>query len=89
MTAFIDYAFFFRSSENDGLYTPPRFLVREAGGITDRKIGDTFGLQFSYDINRNISFDLRSTYFISGDFIKASGASENIFYIAPTLNFRF
>jgi hypothetical protein len=89
MSVFIDYAIFYRSSLNDGLYTPPRFLVREANGISDRKIGDTFGLQLSYELNRNTLFDLRTTYFITGDFIKASGEAENIFYIAPTLSFRF
>jgi hypothetical protein len=89
MTVFIDYAFFYRTSLNDGLYTPPRFLIREANGLSERKIGDTFGLQMIYQINRNISFDLRTTYFIAGDFINASGASENTFYIAPTLSFLF
>jgi hypothetical protein len=89
MTVFIDYAIFYRTSLNDGLYTPPRFLIREANGLLERKIGDTFGLQLSYVLNRNTSFDLRTTYFIAGDFIKASGDSENIFYIAPTFNFRF
>lgn len=89
MSLLIDNAIFFRTSLQDGLYTPPRFLVREANGLSDRKIGDTFGLQFNYEFNRNISFDRRITYFIAGDFIKASGDSENIFYMAPTLNFRF
>lgn len=89
MTIFFDYAFFYRTSLNDGLYTPPRFLIREANGLSERKIGDTFGLQMSYNLNRNTSFDLRTTYFIAGDFINASGASENTFYIAPTMNFRF
>jgi hypothetical protein len=89
MTVFVDYAFFYRTSLNDGLYTPPRFLLREANGQSDRKIGDTFGLQMSYTFSRNTSFDLRTTYFISGDFIEASGPAENTFYIAPTFNFRF
>jgi hypothetical protein len=89
MSVYMDYAIFYRTSLNDGLYAPPRFITRDANALTERKIGDTFGLQFSYELNRNTSFDLRTTYFIAGDFIKASGASENIFYIAPTLNFRF
>jgi hypothetical protein len=89
MSVYVDYATFYRTSLNDGLYTPPRFLVREPNGFSDRKIGDTFGLQLSYELNRNTSFDLRTTYFIAGDFIKVSGDSENIFYIAPTLSFRF
>ena len=89
LTVYVDYAFFYRTESNDGLYAPPRFLTREANGLNARHIGDVFGLQISYEINRNISFDLRSSYFIAGQFIKASGDSENTFYIAPTMSFKF
>ncbi len=86
---FVDYALFYRTSSDDGLYTPPRFLLREANGLSEKHIGDVLGIQVEYEINRNISFDLRSSYFIAGKFIKASGDSENTFYIAPTVNFKF
>jgi len=45
---FIDYAFFYRTQTNDGLYAPPRFLTRETNGIDTKHIGDVFGLQISY-----------------------------------------
>lgn len=86
---YIDYALFFRAQSNDGLYTPPRFLLREANGVNEKHIGDVFGLQFKWEINRNISLDFRSSYFIAGEFISATGESENTFYIAPTLDFKF
>lgn len=89
MTIYLDYALFYRTESNDGLYAPPRFLARESNGLSEKHIGDVFGLQISYEINRNISFDLRSSYFIAGEFIKASGNSENTFYIAPTMSFKF
>jgi len=56
LSIYVDYAFFYRTKQNDGLYTPPRFLTREAGDINTRHIGDVFGLQIKYNINRNISF---------------------------------
>ncbi|MEL6658734.1 MAG: alginate export family protein [Bacteroidota bacterium] len=89
ISIFVDYALFYRTQANDGLYAPPRFLSREANGLTDKHIGDVLGLQFTYEINRNISFDIRSSYFIAGKFIEATGESENTFYVAPTANFRF
>lgn len=89
LSVFIDYAFFYRTQSNDGLYSPPRFLTREANGVEAKHIGDVFGLQIAYAINRNISFDLRTSYFIAGQFIKATGDSENTFYIAPTMSFKF
>ncbi len=89
VSIFMDYALFYRTSANDGLYTPPRFLLRAASGLDEKHIGDVLGLQVQYEINRNISFDLRSSYFIAGKFIKASGDSENTFYVAPTMCFKF
>lgn len=86
---FMDYALFYRTSIDDGLYAPPRFQNRPASGLTEKHIGDAFGIQINYEFNRNISFDLRSTYFIPGKFIKASGEAESTFYFAPTLSFSF
>ena len=86
---YMDYALFFRTRVNDGLYTPPRFIRREANNIDEKHIGDVIGLQANWEINRNISFDLRSSYFIAGKFIEATGDAENTFYIAPTISFKF
>lgn len=89
LSVYMDYAVFYRTTKQDGLYTPPRFQIREANGLSEKHVGDAFGIQVNYEINRNISLDLRSTYFIPGKFIKASGEAESIFYIAPTMSFRF
>jgi len=86
---YIDYALFYRTRANDALYTPPRFVQREANGIEEKHIGDVVGLQIQYEIHRNISFDLRSSYFIAGRFIEATGSSNNTFYIAPTVSLKF
>ncbi|MEQ8238616.1 MAG: alginate export family protein [Cyclobacteriaceae bacterium] len=89
ISIYMDYAFFYRTQTSDGLYTPPRFLLRAADGADQRHIGDVIGLQIQYNINRNISCNLRSSYFIAGEFIEATGASENTFYIFPTTSFKF
>ena len=85
----IEFATFFRSSENDGLYAPPRFQTRTAAGISDNHIGNTIGLFIKYSHNRHIDFNIRTSYFIAGAFVKESGSSEAIFQFAPTLNLRF
>ena len=89
LSIYMDYALFYRTRSNDGLYTPPRFVLRESNGISEKHIGDVIGLQVNWEINRNISFDLRSSYFMAGKFIEASGNSENTFYIAPTVSLKF
>ena len=85
----VDYALFYRTQTADGVYVPPRFLTRPANGSTDKHVGDVVGLQIRYDLHRNITFDVRSSYFIPGRFLKDSGATESTFYIAPTLSLKF
>ncbi len=86
---YMDYAFFFRSSKEDGLYTPPRFQIRDATSGSSAYLGSAIGMKILYEINRNIEFEWRSTYFVAGDFVKESGESNNIFYTGPTLEFKF
>ena len=85
----IDYAIFYRASTDDGLYSPPRFQSRTAGGITDQHIGNTIGLYIEYNHSEHVVFDIRSSYFRAGNFLEASGSSETIFQFAPTLKFQF
>ncbi|MEL6866941.1 MAG: alginate export family protein, partial [Bacteroidota bacterium] len=74
----IEFAAFFRSSKEDGLYAPPRFQTRPADGIADNHIGNTVGLFVKYTYNQHASFDIRSSYFIAGDFIEAEGPDASI-----------
>ena len=85
----LDYALFYRTKIADGVYMPPRFLVRPANGNTEKHIGDVLGMQIRYLFHRNITFDIRSSYFIPGRFLKTSGATESTFYVAPTLSLKF
>ena len=86
---YLEYAFFYRTQTSDGFYRPPRFLSRPASSSKEKHLGDTFGLLVNYEINRNLSFDVVTYYFLTGSFIEESGDSENIFFVAPTLSFKF
>jgi hypothetical protein len=86
---FLEWGFFWRASKNDGLYSPPRFLKREANGIDSKEIGNQIGFKMEYEFSRHLKFDLEMNYFTAGKFIKDSGESENIFHIVPTLSFKF
>ncbi|MEO1803662.1 MAG: alginate export family protein, partial [Bacteroidota bacterium] len=86
---FMDYALFYRTQVNDGLYVPPRFLSRPADGRPERHVGDVLGVQITYELSRNMTFDVRSSYFIAGRFLEATGPSENTFYVAPTVSLKF
>ncbi len=85
----LEFAFFNRTSLNDGLYSPPNRQVRPANGLSARHIGNTLGLFFVYNYSKHLSFNIRSSYFMTGSFIEQSGESENILQVAPTLQFTF
>ncbi|MEL6557364.1 MAG: alginate export family protein [Bacteroidota bacterium] len=89
LSVYMDYALFYRTTSSDGLYSPPRFLLRESGSVIDRHIGDVLGIQINWEINRHMAFDLRSSIFFAGDFIEATGDAENTFYVAPTFSVKF
>ncbi len=86
---YAEWGMFWRASKHDGLYTPPRFLVRDAGDVTDTTIGHQIGFTANYEFNRHLSFDLDTSYFIAGGFIEQTGESEDIFHIAPTISYKF
>ncbi|MEM6844888.1 MAG: alginate export family protein [Bacteroidota bacterium] len=85
----LEFATFFRSFLNDGFYSPPGFQTRPAGGLSERHIGNTIGLFIEYSYSRYVTFDIRTSYFIAGNFIEASGDSEALFQFAPTISFLF
>jgi len=89
LSLFTEWGVFWRASKNDGLYNPPRFLSRNANGIPNVRIGNELGLKIAYELNRHWSLDLDNSYFFAGSFIKASGKSENILHIAPTVSYKF
>jgi hypothetical protein len=89
LTLYTEWAFFWRASEKDGLYRPPRFINMPAAGNSEKSLGSQFGFKATYEINRHVSFDLDMSYFVKGNFQKASGESANIFHIAPTLSYKF
>ncbi|MEM6269827.1 MAG: alginate export family protein [Bacteroidota bacterium] len=85
----LEFASFFRASREDGLYIPVSLLFRNADGLQERHIGNVVGLFAKYTHNRHLSFDIRSSYFTTGNFVDRSGSSLPIFHIATTGNFLF
>jgi len=85
----LDWDFFWRASKADGLYGPPRFLIREGDDAESRYIGHQPGGVIVFRIGRHITWRSEASYFIAGDFIQETGESENIFHFASTLSDRF
>ncbi len=85
----LDWDFFWRASKEDGLYGPPRFLIREGHEAESRHIGHQPGAELVFRIGRHITWSSEVSYFVAGDFIQETGESENIFHFASTLSYRF
>ena len=86
---YIEFASFYRFSISDGVYSPPRFLNREGNTITERFVGNQFGLKLELEIDRHFSFDFDLSYFLAGKFLEQTGGAENILHVAPTLTYKF
>ena len=89
MNVFLEWAFFYRYSTADGIYTPPRQVLRSGRGTDARFIGHQLGLNYTYDISHHLGAELRASYFIAGPFIAATGADGNILHVAPALIYTF
>lgn len=86
---YLEWAVFWRASEEDALYRPTRFINHPAHGIENKNIGNQFGLEAEYEVNRHISFEIDISYFNAGKFLRSSGEAESIFHVAPTLSLVF
>lgn len=84
-----DWDFFWRASKADGLYGPPRFLIREGHDAESRYIGHQPGAELVLRMGRHITWRSEASYLVAGDFIQETGESENIFHFASTLSYRF
>ena len=85
----LEWDFFWRASKEDGLYAPPRFLVREGQDAEALYIGHQPGAEFLYRFDRHLTWDTELSYFAAGAFIRETGESEDIFHLASTLSYRF
>ncbi len=85
----LEWDFFWRASKEDGLYRPPRFLLRDGREAESSYVGNQPGFEIAYEIDRHAILDAEISYFISGPFIEETGDSPNIFHLAATLSYRF
>ncbi len=87
---YAEWAFFWRASKNDGLYSPPRSLNRPATDFSGKSLGSQIGFKASYEFNRHLSFDLDMSYFtVSNGFLSLQDKVDNILHIAPTFSYKF
>lgn len=84
-----DTNFFWRLETQDGVYSPNGQLVRGPNGSDDRFVGSAISLNSAYELFPNLYFTAIYAHFFPGDFIRATGPSEDIDYVELTLQLKF
>ena len=80
---------FWRLETEDGVYAPSGQLIRASGGSDERFVGTSASLAVDYAVSDHLSLGAIYTHFAPGDFIEATGPSDDIDFIELTATFRF
>lgn len=84
-----DMNLFWRLETQDGVYSPAGQLIRPPSNSDERFVGSALSLNSSVALARNLSFTAIYTHFFAGDFIHATGPSQDIDFIELTLQAKF
>jgi hypothetical protein len=84
-----DMNFFWRLDTDDGVYAPAGQLIRGPSGSTERYVGSAVSLTSEYTLIENLSVTAIYTHFFAGDFIRATGPSEDIDFLELTMQLKF
>lgn len=84
-----DYHFFWRAEESDALYNAAGAVARAAGGSDQTYVGSELDLLLDWQVDRHLSFYAGYSHFFAGDFLEATGPSDDIdfFYVAGQYTF--
>ncbi|MCX2452262.1 alginate export family protein [Pedobacter sp. PLR] len=85
----MDYDFFWRLSENDGIYGAASNLIYQGTGSDKKFIGQQLGLDINYDPNPFTNFLVNPVWFWPGSFIKEKGKGKNIFFLSVVGQIKF
>lgn len=84
-----DVNFFWRLETEDGVYSPSGRLIRRANGSDERFVGSAVSLTSDYTITEHLTFTAIYTHFFAGEFIEATGPSDDIDFVELTLQLKF
>lgn len=76
---YIEYNVFYRTSVNDGVYTPSGKLMYSDHNSPETYIGSMLYSNLVYQLNRNMVFTFEASWFKPGSYIKQVSAGKNGF----------
>jgi hypothetical protein len=82
-----------RQSTQDGTYSPGAVQLRPRPEIlftsTEKGLGTLLVLEINYAINSNFSIGGDASQFLAGNYVKQTGAGQNITYLSFKASFKF
>jgi hypothetical protein len=84
-----DLNLFWRLETQDGVYSPAGQLIRPPSNSDERFVGSALSLNSTVALAKNLNFTAIYTHFFAGDFIRATGPSQDIDFIEFTLQAQF
>ena len=88
-TASVTSSFTWRLETDDGVYGPAGFLLRAPSSSNEKFIGNGVSLNTNYEITNGLNASVNYTHIFTGDFIRDTGAGEDIDLLDVTLQFKF
>lgn len=85
----IDYDMFWRYSKNDGIYAPNVSVIYPGNTTASKDIGRQLETEIIWEPNQYLYFRLEATWFMAGDYLKASGMGKDIFFAGVTTQLHF
>ena len=84
-----DYDFFWRMSDDDGVYGPNGSLVRSGQGSDERLVATTLSITSEWSVSRNLSFTAIYTHSSPRAFLEQTGPADAIEFMELTARYRF
>jgi hypothetical protein len=85
----LDWTVFWRQSVRDGIYSPPGQLLRSGRASRARFVGHQPGAKLEWRFDRHLTATVVYNHFFTGDFIKETGPSRDIDFVAAWVTYRF
>lgn len=84
-----DWDVFWRQSAGDGLYDSGGNVLRAPGGSEARFVGHQPGLGLEWELGRHATLSAAYAHFFTGAFLRQSGPSAEVDFVAVWLSYRF
>lgn len=88
-TLSFDVNFYWRYSRHDGVYSPPRELIRSGAGSNARHVATAASVIAEWTIDRNLPLLFNYTRSVPGKFIRETGDDKAIDFVVLQLGFIF